>query len=72
MRDFRTPFNSVFKNLSKGSVIYLYKNIPCLKSPLDIAIYMHLLWLEKPKPSKYCDRFGIHATYHPNGYLRKK
>ena len=50
MRDFRTPFGSVFlEAYQKGTLSYQYKNIPCLKSPLDMAIYMRLLWLEKPK-----------------------
>ena len=50
MRDFQTPLNSSFlKAYQTGVLSYKYKNIPCLKSPLDMAIYMRLLWLEKPK-----------------------
>lgn len=50
MRDFKTPFDPDFlKTYQKGTLSYQYKNVPCLKSPLDIAIYMRLLWLEKPK-----------------------
>jgi cephalosporin hydroxylase len=50
MRDFKTPFGAKFlETYQKGVLSYQYKNIPCLKSPLDIAIYLRLLWLEKPK-----------------------
>lgn len=50
MRDFKTPFNTEFLEMyQKGSLSYQYKNVLCLKSPLDLAIYMRLLWLERPK-----------------------
>ncbi len=50
MRDFRTPFSTNLLNgLQAGTMSYRYKDTPCLKSPIDIAIYLRLLWLEKPK-----------------------
>lgn len=50
MRDFRTSFNpDLLNGIQTGTLSYRYKDIPCLKNPLDIAIYLRLLWLEKPK-----------------------
>ncbi len=50
MRDFKTPFTASFlETYQRGALAYQYKNTPCLKSPLDIAIYLRLLWLEKPR-----------------------
>lgn len=50
MRDFRTPFNpDLLNGIQTGTLSYRYKDIPCLKDPIDIAIYLRLLWLEKPK-----------------------
>jgi len=33
----------------RGVLAYTYRGIPCLKSPLDLAIYMRALWDEKPR-----------------------
>ena len=50
MRDFKTSFSADFlKAYQQGTLSYQYKNIPCFKNPLDIAIYMRLLWVERPK-----------------------
>ena len=50
MRDFNSPFDAGFlRTYQKGVMTYQYKDTPCAKSPLDIAIYMRLLWLEKPR-----------------------
>ncbi|REJ82774.1 MAG: cephalosporin hydroxylase [Acidobacteria bacterium] len=50
MRSFRTPFGRRFlSGYQKGSLAYRYKELPCLKSPIDLAIYLRLLGTERPK-----------------------
>lgn len=50
MRSFKTPFpEDVLKPIQAGVMSYLYKGIPCYKSPLDISIYLKLLWDLKPR-----------------------
>ena len=49
MRSFKTPFpGSVLQPIQRGVLSYKYKGVPCLKSPIDICIYMKLLWDLKP------------------------
>ncbi|WP_051484399.1 CmcI family methyltransferase [Shewanella waksmanii] len=49
-RDFKSCFNKDFlKNYHKGVMNYKYKDIPCLKSPIDLALYMMLIHKVKPK-----------------------
>lgn len=50
MRSFRTAFSGDFlEAYQRGSLSYTYKGVPCLKSPIDLAIYLRALWKEKPK-----------------------
>lgn len=50
MRSFKTPFPETFlQPMQNGVLRYRYKDIPCLKSPIDMAIYMKLIWDLKPK-----------------------
>lgn len=50
MRPFKTPFPAdVLASMQSGVMRYRYKGIPCYKSPLDLAIYMKLLWELKPR-----------------------
>ncbi len=50
MRSFETAFSADFLDAyQQGSLGYTYKGVPCLKSPIDLAIYLRLLWAEKPK-----------------------
>ena len=50
MRSFRTAFPKDWLSAYQAGVLgYSYKGIPCLKSPLDLAIYMQALWNERPK-----------------------
>ena len=78
MRSFRTAFSVDFlEAYQRGSLSYSYKGVPCLKSPIDLAIYLRVLWNERPKTileigSKeggsallFCDvaaTFGLGAT----------
>lgn len=49
MRSFNTPFSDDFlKQYQAGTLGYSYRGVPCHKSPIDLAIYLHLLWQEKP------------------------
>lgn len=49
MRSFQTAFTRPgLKSYQVGVMSYTYKGIRCLKSPLDIAIYMRLIWDLKP------------------------
>ena len=49
MRSFETPFpEHVMQSVQRGVLGYTYKGIPCLKSPIDMAIYMKLLWDLQP------------------------
>ncbi len=50
MRPFQTAFSREFlEAYQRGSLSYTYKGVPCLKSPIDLAIYLSLLWNEKPR-----------------------
>lgn len=50
MRSFKTPFPpEVLASIQKGVLRYRYKGIPCLKSPVDLEIYLKLLWDLKPR-----------------------
>lgn len=50
MRSFQTAFSGDFlQGYQRGSLAYTYKGVPCLKSPIDLAIYLRLLWQEKPR-----------------------
>jgi len=49
MRSFETAFPKEFlKDYQAGTLAYRYRDIPCLKSPIDMAIYLSLLWRERP------------------------
>ena len=49
MRDFTTFFQrSQLESYQRGVMNYRYRDLPCFKSPLDIAIYMRLLWSARP------------------------
>ena len=50
MRPFTTAFTRpMLTGYQNGVMGYRYKGVRCLKSPLDIAIYMRLLWDLKPR-----------------------
>lgn len=50
MRDFKTGFTgNVLNGLQNGVMAYTYKGIPCLKCPIDLAIYTKLIWDIRPK-----------------------
>ncbi|MCE8008761.1 CmcI family methyltransferase [Aestuariivita sp.] len=50
MRSFKTAFPAPMLDAYQAGVMrYTYKGIRCLKSPLDIAIYMRVLWDLKPR-----------------------
>ena len=50
MRSFKTLFPPEFlKSYQAGHLLYQYRDIPCLKNPIDLAIYLQVLWREKPK-----------------------
>lgn len=50
MRSFRTAFTRPsLESYQAGVMSYTYKGIRCLKSPVDIAIYMRLIWELKPR-----------------------
>lgn len=50
MRSFKTAFTApILDTYQAGVMSYTYRGIRCLKSPIDIAIYMKLLWDLKPK-----------------------
>ena len=49
MRSFRTPFGKEFLETYQAATLgYRYKGHPCLKNPIDLAIYLDLLWRERP------------------------
>ncbi|WP_165222021.1 CmcI family methyltransferase [Affinirhizobium pseudoryzae] len=49
MRSFETAFpRPLLDTYQAGVMSYKYKGISCLKSPIDIAIYMQLIWQMKP------------------------
>lgn len=48
-RSFATAFSPAFlKGYHKGVMNYTYKGVSCLKSPIDLAIYMKLIFEVKP------------------------
>lgn len=48
-RNFRTAFPHDFLHAyQRGTLGYTYKGIPCLKSPIDLAIYTKLVWDLRP------------------------
>jgi cephalosporin hydroxylase len=48
-RSFKTAFEPEFlTSYHKGVMDYSYKGVSCLKSPIDLAIYMKLFWDVKP------------------------
>jgi len=50
MRSFQTSFTGpMLEPYQAGVMSYTYKGIRCLKSPVDIAIYMRLIWDLKPQ-----------------------
>jgi cephalosporin hydroxylase len=50
MRDFSTFFHTGQLGAFQAGVLgYRYRHLACLKSPLDIAIYMRLLWDARPR-----------------------
>ena len=49
MRSFKTAFSADFlPAYQAGTLNYRYRGVPCLKSPIDLAVYMRLLWQEQP------------------------
>jgi cephalosporin hydroxylase len=45
MRNFNTAFPPEFlRAFQAGTLGYTYKGIPCLKNPIDLAIYTKLIW----------------------------
>lgn len=50
LRSFQTAFTApMLDGYQKGVMSYTYKGVRCLKSPIDIAIYMRLIWDLKPR-----------------------
>jgi cephalosporin hydroxylase len=50
MRDFTTAFPSKFlSDYQAGTMDWKYKGIPCLKNPIDLAVYLRLIWDMKPQ-----------------------
>ena len=50
MRPFTTAFTGpMLQGYQQGVMTYRYKGVRCLKSPIDIAIYLRLLWDLKPQ-----------------------
>ncbi len=50
MRSFQTAFTRpMLETYQAGVMAYRYKGVRCLKSPVDIAIYMRLIWDLKPR-----------------------
>ena len=50
MRDFKTFFAPhQIDAYQQGTLGYTYKGVPCLKSPIDIALYLHLLSVARPR-----------------------
>jgi cephalosporin hydroxylase len=49
-RDFVTFFKpDQLEAYHQGTMNYQYRGVPCVKSPLDLAIYLALLWDAKPR-----------------------
>ena len=50
MENFKTCFDPEFlTSYQAGTMAYRYKDTRCLKSPIDLAIYLRVLWNERPK-----------------------
>lgn len=50
MRDFTTAFPAQFlPAFQQGVMAYTYKGISCRKCPIDLAIYMKLIWDLRPR-----------------------
>jgi len=50
VRSFATAFCAAqLQAYQQGTLSYLYRGIPCLKSPIDIAIYLRLLFEKRPR-----------------------
>lgn len=50
VRSFRSLFNRDFlDSYQAGTLSYTYKDVPCVKSPIDLAIYMKAIWDLKPR-----------------------
>jgi cephalosporin hydroxylase len=48
-RDFATFFTAAqLPAYQDGVMAYSYRGVPCFKSPIDIAIYLRLLWEARP------------------------
>ena len=49
-RSFKTAFDLEFlSEYHRGTMNYTYKGISCLKDPIDLALYIKLIWELKPK-----------------------
>lgn len=49
VRSFKTPFpRPMLNRYQKGLMHYHYRDVMCNKSPIDIALYLHLIWQVKP------------------------
>ena len=49
-RAFETAFDHQFlKAYHAGTMNYTYKGVSCLKDPIDLALYMKLIWETKPR-----------------------
>jgi len=49
MRSFQSPFSGKFlEGLQAGVLRYTYRGVPCLKNPIDTAIYTKLIWDLRP------------------------
>jgi cephalosporin hydroxylase len=49
LRPFRTGLPAGFlAAYQTGNLAYEYRGVPCLKSPIDLAVHLRLLWKERP------------------------
>ena len=49
MRDFRSFFSlDQLQTYQAGTLKFSYKGVPCLKSPIDVALYLNLLGTARP------------------------
>lgn len=42
------PFD-LHHTIQEGTIAYTYRDVPCLKHPMDFALYTHLVWEVKPR-----------------------
>ena len=50
IRSFKSAFDADFlTNYQQGTLSYTYRGVRCLKSPIDLAIYLKLLWDMRPR-----------------------